>query len=435
MHAFQRRALLALLALLAASLVLGTACYRRSFLDVALLSGPGDGQAAWRVHPGGDASAGGASNVRVLDDGRRLRMALNVASGTTYPYAEANLFFLGPNGEPAHADLTRFASVSFIATCAPQNTLSLVAPTFEEGLSRRGDPASYRAPSSFFSCNEQGSRVELDLTRMETPQWWFAHAGLPLSRQSYRLDQVPKLAIGSTFQTPRDVALVVDVSSLTLHGRDLRWIIMPGAFLLLAWAGFGLWLFRAHARALRRELQDKLQKDLPIVAYQQLSLELPLEPRRDREKAAILQALASRYAEADLDLDTVVQAAGVNRNKVNEILKAELGFTFTGYLNKLRLTEAARLLAEKGSATVSEVAYTVGYNNASYFNKLFRQEYGCTPKAFRASLAGAPDVVPGHDTCADTSGTIASTIRMDHAMAGGAPYAGASSGSPREFDP
>ncbi|WP_273029526.1 helix-turn-helix domain-containing protein [Massilia timonae] len=431
MHAFQRRALLALLALLAASLVLGTACYRRSFLDVALLSGPGDGQAAWRVHPGGDATAGGASNVRVLDDGRRLRMALNVASGTTYPYAEANLFFLGPNGEPAHADLTRFASVSFIATCAPQNTLSLVAPTFEEGLSRRGDPASYRAPSSFFSCSEQGSRIELDLTRMETPQWWFAQAGLPLSRQSYRLDQVPKLAIGSTFQTPRDVPLVVDVSSLTLHGRDLRWILAPGVALLLAWAGFGLWLFRAHARALRLELQDKLQKDLPIVAYQQLSLELPLAPRRDREKAAILQAMASRYAEADLDLDAVVQAAGVNRNKVNEILKAELGFTFTGYLNKLRLAEAARLLAEKGSATVSEVAYTVGYNNASYFNKLFKEEYGCTPKAFRASLAGAPGMAPEPDT----SGTIASTIRMAHAMAGGAPYACASPGSPREFDP
>lgn len=433
MHAFQRRALLAFVALLVASVLLGLAGYRRSFLEVALLSGPGDGQAAWRVRPGGDASAGGASNVQVLDDGRRLRMALTVASGTAYPYAEANLFFLGADGEPAHADLTRYASVSFVATCAPRNTLALVAPTFEEGLSRRGDPASYRSPSSFFSCSKQGSLVELDLTRMETPQWWFAHSGLPLSSQAYRLDQVPKLAIGSTFQTPRDVPLVVDVSSLTLHGRDLRWIFVPGAFLLFAWAGFGLWLFRAHALALRLELQDKLQKDLPIVAYQQLSLELPLEPRRDREKAAILQAMASRYAEADLDLEAVVQAAGVNRNKVNEILKAELGFTFTGYLNKLRLTEAARLLAEKGSATVSEVAYTVGYNNASYFNKLFRQEYGCTPKAFRASLAGAPDAVPGHDTCADTSGTIASTIRMDHAMAGSAPYAGRS--SPRKFDP
>jgi AraC-like DNA-binding protein len=431
MHAFRQRALLAFVALLAASVVLGGAGYRRSFLEVALLSGPGDGQAAWRVRPGVDASAGGASSVRVLDDGRRLRIALNVASGTAYPYAEANLFFLGPGGEPVHADLTRYASVSFVATCAPKNTLSLVAPTFEEGLSRRGDPASYRAPSSFFSCSEQGSRIELDLTRMETPQWWFAQAGLPLSRQSYRLDQVPKLAVGSTFQTPRDVPLLVDVSSLTLHGRDLRWIVVPASLLLLAWAGFGLWLFRAHARALRRELQDKLQKDLPIVAYQQLSLELPLAPRRDRDKAAVLQTMASRYFEADLDLEAVVQAAGVNRNKVNEILRAELGFTFTGYLNKLRLAEAARLLAEKGTATVSEVAYAVGYNNASYFNKLFKEEYGCTPKAFRASLARAPAAVPRPDTC----GTIAATIRMGHAVGAGAPYAGASPGSPREFDP
>ena len=426
MHAFHRKALLACLALLAASLVLGATAYQRSFLEVALLSGArdGHGQSAWRVRPGVDASAGGSSRVQVLDDGRRLRMALNVASGTAYPFAEANLFFLGPDGELAHADLTRYASVSFIATCAPGNTLSLVAPTFEEGLSRRDDLTSYRAPSSFFSCSEQGSRVELDLTRMETPQWWFAHAGPPLSRQAYRLDQVPKLAIGSTFQSPRDVPLVVDVSALTLHGRDLRWLAVPGVALLLAWAGFGLWFFRAHARALRADLHDKLQKDLPIVAYQQLSL----EPHRDREKAAILQAMASRYDDADLDLESVVQAADINRNKVNEILKAELGFTFTGYLNKLRLTEAARLLAEKGAATVSEIAYTVGYNNVCYFNKLFKEEYGCTPKAFRASLAGAPDAAQEPDT----AGTIASTIRMDHAVKGRATYAGHSSCSPSE---
>jgi AraC-like DNA-binding protein len=84
-----------------------------------------------------------------------------------------------------------------------------------------------------------------------------------------------------------------------------------------------------------------------------------------------------------------VGETGVNRNKVNEILKAELGFTFSGYLNKLRLTEAARLLADKGAATVSEIAYSVGYNNVSYFNKLFKEEYGCTPKVFRGALAAS----------------------------------------------
>jgi len=409
MHAFQRTALLACLLLLGASLALGLYGYRRSFLEAALLPAPGDaGQHAWQIRPAAAASPGGESSVRVLDDGRRLRLALNVASGAAYPYAAADLFFVDRAGAQLHVDLSRYDALSFVATCAPANTLALAAPTFEHQLSRRGDLLSYRAPSSFFSCSEHGSRVRLDLTRMETPQWWFEMFGLALSRQSYRLDQVPKLSIGSTFQTPRDRQVVADLSGLSLHGRDPRWLYAPLCAIALAWAAFGLWFFRAHAQALAADLHDKLQKDLPIVAYQQLSL----EPHRDREKSAILHAMASRYADADLDLEAVVSAAGVNRNKVNDILKSELGFTFTGYLNKLRLTESARLLAEKSTATVSEIAYTVGYNNVSYFNKLFKEEYGCTPKAFRAALgSGGPTAPKPH-----TPATIASTFRMEREM-------------------
>jgi AraC-like DNA-binding protein len=70
----------------------------------------------------------------------------------------------------------------------------------------------------------------------------------------------------------------------------------------------------------------------------------------------------------------------------------------------LRLTEAARLLNEKSSATVAEVAYSVGYANVSYFNKLFKEEYGCTPKAFRtlapqqapSAEAASVDTPPGN---------------------------------------
>jgi AraC-like DNA-binding protein len=80
----------------------------------------------------------------------------------------------------------------------------------------------------------------------------------------------------------------------------------------------------------------------------------------------------------------MAREVGVTRGKINDVLKNEFGFTFSGYLNKLRLTEAARLLAEKDSATVAEIAYSVGYSNVSYFNKLFKEEYGSTPKAFRA---------------------------------------------------
>jgi AraC-like DNA-binding protein len=41
---------------------------------------------------------------------------------------------------------------------------------------------------------------------------------------------------------------------------------------------------------------------------------------------------------------------------------------------------------------VAEIAYSVGYANVSYFNRLFKEEYGCTPKAFRTVALQQPPV-------------------------------------------
>jgi AraC-like DNA-binding protein len=156
---------------------------------------------------------------------------------------------------------------------------------------------------------------------------------------------------------------------------------------------FALWFFRAHARTLAASLNVQMKKDLPLVAYRQLTA----EPYQDPEKASVLKFIATNYTNPELDLESVVAGTGANRNKVNDLLKSELGLTFTGYVNKLRLTEAARLLTEKSAATVAEVAYSVGYANVSYFNKLFKEEYGCTPKAFRTL---APQQAPSTEQAA-----------------------------------
>jgi AraC-like DNA-binding protein len=92
--------------------------------------------------------------------------------------------------------------------------------------------------------------------------------------------------------------------------------------------------------------------------------------------------MATEYRNPDMSLEFAVAALGINRTKINELLKDELGMTFGTYLNKLRLAEAARLLSLDDGANVAEIASLVGYINASYFNKLFKAEYGCTPGTF-----------------------------------------------------
>jgi len=376
---FYKKALVSLLGLLLLSILVGYLCVQRTFLHIPLL--PADtSRFQWEAQPETDIYEGGFSSIKIGDTRYSLDFELNVSKQAKHPFSSIALVFKDKRGQPTLVDLSAFTHVSFSVKCSPANVLVFAAFTVAEGVTKPEDFLTYRSPSAFFSCDEQWSRVELDLTRLETPQWWLEMFHLKLSMTDYRLDQVPKILFGSSFQSPMEVASRVQLNELALEGRDWRYLYFLGVFLLVIWGCYGAWFFRRHSQALISDLRNKIQKDRPLVAYQQLSV----EPQRDKEQAAILRFMATEYANAELNLDTMVSRIGVSRTRINDILKAELGYTFTGYLNKLRLTEAARLLAGKEDVSIAEIAYLVGYKNVSYFNKLFKEEYGCTPKSFNA---------------------------------------------------
>ncbi len=380
MQTFYKKALLALIFLMLADALLAAVFIYRSYLSVTVLA-PLPDRTHWRSVGETDAPWRGTSTIRMHDpDGERLRYDFRLTTAIDYPFAAATLLLNDRQDRLAQVDWSKYTSATFLAQCAPANSLIFGVLTFDDKISTVGDFPTYRTPQSFFSCNATGVPVSVDLTRLTMPEWWFSSHKLPVSLQDYKLDKVSKIVFGSSFQSPRDVASRVEISEFTLHGRDYRYIAALVVVLLASWSAFGLWFFRTHARALIASLETKKKRDLPLIAYRQLVL----ESSKDKEKASVLQFIATNYTDAGLDLESMVAGTGVNRTKVNDLLKKELGMTFTGYLNKLRLTEAGRLLAEDNGATISEIAYAVGYGNVPYFNRLFKEEYGCAPKAFRS---------------------------------------------------
>lgn len=379
MQEFYKKALFALIFLLLADALLACFFIYRSYLSLPLLSAHGVG-ARWHYATNWDLSQGGTSTVSIPEPRRdQLQFDFRLTEAAHYPFAAVELLMEDEKGKPAMADFSQYSSISFLARCAPANSMVFTVATFDDVISKPGQFLTYRIPQAFFSCNEKATPVTLDLTRMTIPDWWFWTVKLDLSHQGYTLEKVVKVGIGTSSQAPHNVNSHVEINEMVLHGRDYRYIAALTVILIAGWAAFAIWFFRAHSRALIGSVNNKLTKDLPLVAYRQLTL----EPFKDKEKASILRFIATNYTNADLDLEGVVAATGANRNKVNEVLKTELGMTFTSYLNKLRLTEAARLLTEECRAAVAEIAYSVGYSNVSYFNKLFKEEYGCPPKAFR----------------------------------------------------
>lgn len=382
---FYKKALLLCVGLVAASALAAYLCLDRTFLELPLLPNEAS-PLPWHTVTETDAYQGGESEVEMQDDRYSLDFEMTVSDIAEYPAASVSLLFHDDQGERRLADLSAFDRLTFNVKCSPANVLNFTAFTVDSQITQLDDYLTYRSPVTYFSCEEQWTSVTLDLTRLEIPQWWLDRFELKLSMRDYQLDQVPRLTFSSSFQSPKEVKSRVQLTGLTLTGRDWRYLYLLGAFVFLTWTAGGIWLFRQHTRALTRDLREKIQKDRPLVAYQQLSV----EPRRDKDKEAILRFLATEYPNPDLNLDTLVSATGVSRTRINDILKAELGFTFSGYLKKIRLTEAARLLAQSGEVSIAEIAYSVGYKHVPYFNKLFKQEYGCTPKAFKDIYSDEP---------------------------------------------
>lgn len=58
------------------------------------------------------------------------------------------------------------------------------------------------------------------------------------------------------------------------------------------------------------------------------------------------------------------------------------GQTVNQFIKDQRLEESARLI-RTSDLNISEIVYSIGLTNRSYFSKIFKQKYGCSPKVYR----------------------------------------------------
>lgn len=375
---FYKKAVLIFFALVVLTSVLAVACLSRVFVSDVLLP-PGNNAIPWKLETITDVQKGGTSSMSVNDSSQNLDYDYVLTEDVQYPHVTAIVAFAELRDAERLVDLSGYSTLTFRVKCAPHNVLSLHLHSFDPHVTDPENFSSYRIAETLFSCGKEWSTVEVDLKYLNVAVWWLETFNVEISDQNFWLDKIIALSFTAGLKGLVNTPANVKISELTLHGREWRYAWIFAGLSVLIWAGFISWLFRQYTQSLIRDVKKKLHKDRPLIAYQQLSI----EPQKDREKSLLLRFMATKYADPDLSLEKAITALGINRTKINEILKQELGFTFTAYLNKLRLTEAARLLSKNENANVAEIAYTVGYNNVSYFNKLFKNEYGYTPKTFK----------------------------------------------------
>ncbi|MCR4825222.1 MAG: helix-turn-helix transcriptional regulator [Bacteroidales bacterium] len=79
--------------------------------------------------------------------------------------------------------------------------------------------------------------------------------------------------------------------------------------------------------------------------------------------------------------------AGVSENYLSRLVKKSTGRSVGSWIDIVRISRAKRLLSSTGQPII-DIAAAVGLEDQSYFSRLFRQETGMTPSAFRKMMQG-----------------------------------------------
>lgn len=117
---------------------------------------------------------------------------------------------------------------------------------------------------------------------------------------------------------------------------------------------------------------------LYLVATTQTSPQDGTDPLMRRAAARIEQGCVS----ADLSLHDLAGSLGLSPSQLTRRFRAAYGTTPVAYCRTARLTRARRLLLES-EETLERIAAQCGYRSAFYFSRVFTQQIGQPPSAYR----------------------------------------------------
>ena len=112
-----------------------------------------------------------------------------------------------------------------------------------------------------------------------------------------------------------------------------------------------------------------------------LKIAIPIPYKTHRGVQSTVTYINENYSH-EITIKALANIAKMSESNFYAAFKKQMGLSPIAYLNNYRLSIAADMLTDT-SDTVSEISYSVGFNDPLYFSKLFKKTYGITPKEYR----------------------------------------------------
>jgi len=135
------------------------------------------------------------------------------------------------------------------------------------------------------------------------------------------------------------------------------------------------------------ELAYILQVMANSTEYELLNPEimLPAAMKKNNVRLQSIFTYVEQHYHEEIDIQKVASLAGLSIPSFCTYFKKIMKVTFTDFLNQYRIQRSCLLLRQ--GKTITEACFECGFNNITYFNKVFKKLLGTTPSAFKKEKA------------------------------------------------
>ncbi|MFS4446480.1 helix-turn-helix domain-containing protein [Maribacter sp. 2307UL18-2] len=104
--------------------------------------------------------------------------------------------------------------------------------------------------------------------------------------------------------------------------------------------------------------------------------------RKEMDNIKELSSFIQNYPEVNYSLEYLSKKVGMSPSKLQEGFKLLHDRTVSDYIRNIRV-ETSEKLIRTTDLNISEIVYTIGLTSRSYFSKIFKQKYNCSPKYYQ----------------------------------------------------
>ena len=98
----------------------------------------------------------------------------------------------------------------------------------------------------------------------------------------------------------------------------------------------------------------------------------------------IMKSMNEHISDPDYNVEKMSEDVGVSRAQLHRKMKEMTGISTSEFIRNIRLEQAAKLIKE-GKINITQIAYSVGFNNQTHFSTVFKKHYGMTPSEYAGS--------------------------------------------------